>query len=399
MAVPDNVMILGAGVYQLPLIRKVKEMGFRAVVVSINGDYPGIPEADRFLPIDTTDVEAVLAAARDHRIRAVVTTGTDVCIPALGAVNDALGLCGVSRRAAVICSNKAKMKDALAKNHLNTAEYAHFETCENGLQFAARIGFPVIVKAIDSSGSRGIMKANTSSEFAVAWKAAAASTRSKTILVERFLSGTEFGVQAFVRGGDVVGLFPHRDTVTQPPISTPIGHAMPLSLGDEATRDVETLVAGALSAIGIRDAVCNIDLMMVQGRPWLLEVGARMGATCLAENVGTYAGFDTYEYVVALALGEKPSLPSPSAMPRQPNASLLLRGDTDGIVRDVNVPDAVRQHPDLVSLRIDVVPGNRVRRFQVGPDRIGHIVVKGRDSRESESTCESMAKQISFEIE
>ena len=71
-------MILGAGVYQAPLIKTAKEMGFYTIVVSRNGNYPGIALADVFLNIDTTDSANILIAAKQFKIDGIVTTGTDV---------------------------------------------------------------------------------------------------------------------------------------------------------------------------------------------------------------------------------------------------------------------------------------------------------------------------------
>ena len=51
----SNVLVLGAGIYQVPLIKRIQARGIRAVVASIPGDYPGIILADEFLPVNTTD--------------------------------------------------------------------------------------------------------------------------------------------------------------------------------------------------------------------------------------------------------------------------------------------------------------------------------------------------------
>ena len=64
----NNLMILGAGIYQVPLIRKAKELGYRTVVVSYPGRYPGFDVADEVLHLDTTDSEAILDAAKHLNI-------------------------------------------------------------------------------------------------------------------------------------------------------------------------------------------------------------------------------------------------------------------------------------------------------------------------------------------
>ena len=63
----DSILILGAGIYQVPLIKKAQEMGLRAVITSIPGNYPGFAAADKVYYANTTDKDAVLDIARSER--------------------------------------------------------------------------------------------------------------------------------------------------------------------------------------------------------------------------------------------------------------------------------------------------------------------------------------------
>ena len=100
-----TALILGAGIYQVPLIRKAKEMGMRALVVSTAGNYPGFQLADQACHIDTTDAQAIVQLARDEKVDCICTTGTDAAVRALGVVCDALGLPGISENAGVLATN------------------------------------------------------------------------------------------------------------------------------------------------------------------------------------------------------------------------------------------------------------------------------------------------------
>ena len=61
-------MILGAGTYQVPLIRTARRMGLYTIVVSIPGDYQGFTLADKIYELDTRDRDGVLEAAREEQI-------------------------------------------------------------------------------------------------------------------------------------------------------------------------------------------------------------------------------------------------------------------------------------------------------------------------------------------
>ena len=104
-----KIMILGAGIYQVPLIRAAKEMGFFVIVVSIKGDYPGFALADKIYYINTTDREAVLKAAVSEKIDGICTTGTDVAVSSIGYVCEHMELSGISEKAADLVTDKAKI--------------------------------------------------------------------------------------------------------------------------------------------------------------------------------------------------------------------------------------------------------------------------------------------------
>ena len=105
-----KILILGAGVYQVPLIKTAKRLGLYTIVCSIPGNYPGFKEADKVVYENTVDYEAILKVAKEENISGIVTAGTDVAVITIGKVCDELGLRGLSAAAAEIASNKLKMK-------------------------------------------------------------------------------------------------------------------------------------------------------------------------------------------------------------------------------------------------------------------------------------------------
>jgi biotin carboxylase len=390
-----KILIMGAGVYQVPLIRKARDMGLETIVVSPRGTYPGIPLADVFLDLDTTDADGILAAVRDLGISGVATTGTDVCVPSMGRIVDALGLPGTGHAAACRSMDKVLMKRAFRERQVPTASFDMFTDLAAARAFADRSGYPVMVKATDSSGSRGITKVDRPEAMEAAWDRARAISRSKQVIVEEFLSGLEFGAQAFVHGDRVAAVFPHGDTVTPAPYFTPIGHSMPTRLTGDQQSQVAVVIEQAVRAVGLRDCVSNVDLMLVDGQPKIIEIGARMGATCLPESISIYSGMDAYEHVIRLALGEHPPV---STTARQANASLLLRSERTGILAALEVPEEVREHPGLVDLQWDVSIGDPVRAFEVGPDRIGHLIVKADSAEDGERLVEHLASLLHIDV-
>ena len=113
-----NVLILGAGIYLVPLILKAKSLGCHVIVCTIPGNYPGIAIADEVYYENTTDKEACLRVAKQNNVSAVCTAGTDVALPSLGYIVDQLALKGPSEKAALFSSNKLLMKEAFLREHV-----------------------------------------------------------------------------------------------------------------------------------------------------------------------------------------------------------------------------------------------------------------------------------------
>jgi biotin carboxylase len=392
-----KIMVLGAGIYQVPLIKKIKDMGYQVLVVSPLGAYPGIGIADVFIESDTRDKERVLSAAKKYNIDAILTTGTDVAVPTIGYVIDELKLIGTGLLAATKSMDKALMKKCFVEHGVNTARFEIVESFEQLVEIARVIGYPVMVKATDSSGSRGITKVLRESELLSAYNSALDVTKSDKIIIEEFLEGIEIGAQAVVIKNDVVEVFLHDDEITTPPISVPIGHAMPLRLDSVILNDIQLLVKAAVKAIGIENTISNIDIIIVDNKPYVIEIAARMGATCLAENISIYTGYNIYEFIIELALGNNITLPNEYT--EQANAAMLLLSEKTGVVKNISVPDTTKNHIDLVNLSIDVKIGSKVNKFKVGPDRIGEIIVIGKNAKEAITLAKKLANTIRIEID
>lgn len=367
-----KLMIMGAGIYQVPLIKKAKEMGIYTIVVSIPGNYPGFALADQVCYENTVDYERVLEVARKEKIDGIVTAGTDVAVITIGRVCDELGLSGLGRRAAEIASNKILMKQKYEEFGVRTARFREVSFDEDMYERTKELNFPLIFKATDSSGSRGIIRVNSRDEFEQARDIVKTATHKNSFIVEEFIEGEEFGAQAFVYHGEVKFILPHGDYVFQGDTGVPIGHFAPYGLDQAVIDDMKVQLANAVRAMGLDNCAVNADFILKDNQTYVLELGGRSGATCLAELVSIYYGYDYYEKLILAALGEEVDFPQEQAVP---NASMLLRSDRDGVIRSIenrNQPDK-----DIYEIQFDYKEGDEVKKFHVGPNRIGHVVAKG----------------------
>ncbi len=389
-----KLMIMGAGIYQVPLIKTARRMGIYTIAVSIPGNYPGFAIADEICHINTVDYEAVLKVAREKQIDGIVTAGTDVAVITIGKVCDELGLKGISFKSAQVAVDKMLMKRCYEENGVRTARYRKVYFEEDVHDMIKGLNYPLIFKTVDSSGSRGITRVDDPAQINDAIENARSATRKDYYLVEEFIVGREFGAQAYVYDGEVKFILPHGDYVFMGNTGVPVGHFAPYALTEEETKDCLEQCEKAIKAMGLNNCAVNCDFIMKDGKTYILELGGRSGATCLAELVSIYYGFDYYEKIVEGALGMNPQFPQDKAVP---NASKLLMSDKTGTIR--RVVDHNPRNEDIYETMFDYRVGEKVRKFRVGPDRIGHVVTKGATLEEATRTLEEAIANIEIQVE
>ncbi len=382
-------------------------------MVSVPGNYPGFAFGDKICYEDTRDYEKILEIARAENIDGIVTTGTDVAVVTIGKVCDALGLPGLSFEAGKVATDKMLMKQNYEKHGVRTARYRRIsleeDSKENGAaegnkdfqiikrleQELAGLQFPLIFKAVDTSGSRGIVKAENSSKFAEAYRRVRENTRKDYFIVEEFLEGEEFGAQSFVSQGKIQFILPHGDYVFQGDTGVPIGHWAPYELEQSVIEDAKEQLQKAVIAMGLDNCALNADFILSGGKPYVLEIGGRAGATCLAELVSLYYGYNYYEKIIQAALGLSVDFASQEA---NPNVGMLLRSEKTGSIRKiVNKND--REDKQIVEIQFDYQAGDQVQAFRVGPHRIGHVVVKADTLEEARAKMKEALGKIEIEVE
>ena len=367
-------MILGAGIYQVPLIRTARRMGLYTIVVSIPGDYPGFALADKIYELNTRDKEAILAAAEKEQIDGICTSGTDVAVSTIGYVCEKMHLSGIPYEAAEILTDKAKMKDAFRQGGVSAADGMRVRSAEEAQKAAEQLGYPVVVKRVDSSGSRGITVVEHSRQIEEAYENARNGSARDYVLVEKFLRGTEIGVDGFVQNHKLVFLAPHMKFVYRGAHTTvPVGHAFPYGCSGALREEIARQMQLAVTASGADQCSVNADVFVDGEKVWIIEMGGRTGATCIPELISTYYGFDFYEQMIKSALGEETDFQQTESCPCM--AKLLL-SPVSGTITQIDRDQVERLRQEGLELVLDYPEGHEVSAMADGTDRIGHVIVK-----------------------
>ena len=369
-----KIMILGAGTYQVPLIRTAQRMGIYTIVVSIPGDYRGFELADKICELDTRDREGILEAARREQIDGICTSGTDVAVSTIGYVCEQMGLPGIPLKAAEILTDKALMKEAFLKGKVSASCGRRVSNVQEAKEAARGIGYPVVVKRVDSSGSRGITVVQEEERIEEAFHHAIGRSSRDYVLVEGFIRGTEIGVDGFVQNGELVFLAPHGKFVYRGENTTvPVGHEFPYRCTDKVREEIRRQMQAAVAASGADRCSVNADVFVDGDKVSVIEMGGRTGATCIPELISIYYGFDFYEKMIRSALGEEVDFETTA---EQPCMAKLLMSPVSGVITDIDAEGLDRLREQGVTIEIDFPVGHKVFAMADGTDRIGHVIAK-----------------------
>ncbi len=393
-------MILGAGAAQIPLIQTAKAMGYETVVATIPGPYPGLAEADIISYTDITDCEGIAAAAAQYGVCAVSTCCLETGLKALAYACETLGLPGITQEVAEISVNKLAMKRVFREKGVLSAD---FRLLTNGADLdaaIAEIGLPLVVKAVDQQGSKGVYVVNSAQEAHEALEMCLQLTRENYCLAEEFIAGRSFCAEAFVQNGHIFFVLPDGNlTISNPGRpNIPIGHYAPFDCEPAVHDRIDAEVRKAITACGIDNCAVNMDLVLRDGEPYIIELTARAGATCLSEMIGIYFGVDYYRMILMASLGEDVRPLFEARRPGfQPTAVSMLAAEKTGTVRSIRMPESLS--PQVHDLHLIVKENDTVRRFSTAGDRIGQIIVSGPSVPDCLELIDTTLGQLHIEVE
>lgn len=388
-----SLLVLGAGVYQVPLIERAVRRGLRVIAASNRTADPGFRLAHEKWIVDTRDGAGLLRRARAANPAGVCTTGTDAAVPALGHLCASLGLPGPARDVAARAHDKVLMKAAFRAAGVPTPAHRVCRTVAASARAATLLGYPAVFKTPDSSGSRGMTIIDHGGAAPDAFRRAMRCTGSGRIIVEEYAEGRVLGAQVVASGGRVREIFLQDVQVTAGVAPASVSHFFPADLPAPHRAAAGAACGRAVRALGLRDGVFDVDLVLRGGRAEIFEAAARMGASGIPEMIMAATGIDLYEAVIDFALGRPPAL-KPAR--RGAAAVGLLRASRHGRLAGVRVPGRTRRS---AAIRVDARKGDRIHRFQTGPDRIGDVTVSARTPARARDALELALDSIRVELE
>ncbi|HZP73107.1 MAG TPA: ATP-grasp domain-containing protein [Gaiellaceae bacterium] len=382
-----RLLVLGAGAAQLGLLEAARDRGLWVAAVDRDPAAAGFRYADRRCILSTEDEPAIERLVGALGVDGVIAPGTDWPVGVAARVAEHAGLPHpISPATAVLATNKLRQRERLAEAGVPQPR----SWVVGGEDKPPRLTGPVVVKAPDRQGQKGLTLVVDERALPGAIETARSVARNGLALVEELVDGPEVTVVGVSTGGSFTLLAVTDREVAEPPaFGVALAHVWPSTVSD--TFKVSDTVARAVRALGIENGPSYTQLRIGPAGPQVIEVAARLGGGHDAELVQAATGVDLNGLAIDAALGLDIAPPVPGE--RVGGAVTRFLVAPPGVLERVEVPDDLE---GVERVRLYREPGYVLVPLRRGADRAGAVLVTGVSREEALARADAAADRIRF---
>ncbi|WP_327070936.1 ATP-grasp domain-containing protein [Kitasatospora sp. NBC_01250] len=384
---PEHVLVMGTGREYPALVRAASPGADTTVLCRVEYVHKLrlAHENARVVAVreQAPDEEWIALAAAVHayhpftRIATVGERDQDRC----AAVGAALGLPTHRPETVAMVHDKNLMRNRLDEAGVDTTAHTLATSEQDVRAFLRAHGGPVVVKPVAGAGSAGVALVHSEEEVAAAWQRATGddawigSTESG-VVVEEFLSGEQYSVEAFSEAGEHLVVSITRK-YSDPVSFVELGHVAPAPLTEVAAKEVEGYVTRVLDALGVEFGATHTEVVLGPDGPRVIETHLRAGGDEIPELTLDVTGVDLADCVVRQTLGESvlPGIRATLAEPREPIASAIWFAALDGagVLAEVSGSEAAEAVAGVSEVQLLARPGAVIAGLASSESRVAQV--------------------------
>ena len=370
--------MLGGSLYQIYAIKEAKRLGYYVITCDYCPNNPGHRFADEYHNVSTTDMKAVLQLARELHIDGIVAYASDPAAPTAAYVAEKMGLPTSPYKSVEILSNKDLFRAFLQNNGFNSPMAKGFSNIKEAKASTELFNLPVMIKPVDSSGSKGITKLINWSDLDTAIEEALSYSRSKRFIIEEFIvkkghqiSGDAFSINGRLAfscfGNEFYGPKGDKDFA-------PLGECWPFQMEQRYIDDLSEQLQRLFTLLGMQSNAYNVEAIVGQDeKVYLLEVGARSGGSLIPQVIEYATGVNLVTYVIKASMGEDCSdlqmVPVKGCW-----SNYMVHSNVSGKFKSIHFDENFKKE-HLVDWVTEIKEGDEIHRFRGAQDCIGELIL------------------------
>lgn len=395
----EKIMIIGAGDFQLPLVQRAAER-FEVLLVAPAIGEEFAPYYSKKLLIDVREKEQILDFARQEGIVGVITDQTDIPVRTVAYVAEQLGLPGIGYETGCLFTDKSLMRSKLAELGLPLLPNRTVFSLEEALEYYKTLGGSVIIKPLDTQGSRGVQAVHSAQELAEKYEEAARWSSNRAVIVERLATGREFVVEGIAVNYEFENLN-CGDTLyfDIPDAYAAKSRIFPTTADKALEQKVLELNRKIITGFGLKQGITHSEFIMDGDEVYLMETAARGGGVFISSDlIPLSTGLAVEDFLLDIATGRRTTMPE--LLPQQCHCGYMAFYIPVGTVTAIEGLEEVKQLP--------YVHRNQLNNLYVGKttsaahtDKTSRlaIIVSGKDRAELNERMAHIQRTLQVRVE
>ncbi|MFA9370784.1 MAG: acetyl-CoA carboxylase biotin carboxylase subunit family protein [Labilibaculum antarcticum] len=395
-----KLLILGGAPFQIPSILYAKSAGYYVLTCDNCPENPAHQYADEYVNVSTTDLKAVLNLSRKLKIDGILAYASDPAAPTAAYVSEKMGLPGNPYKSVKTLSEKDLYRSFLLTNKFKTPKYGGYNTLKDFSNYSTEFTYPVLVKPVDSSGSKGISKVNDLWEMGKAIDYAMKFSKSKRFIVEEYIEKKYPHIDGdiFVYNGKIMAFYlgDQRNNIEVNQF-VPSGINYPSLLPEELHEKIKLELQRVIKLLKIKFGGFNIEVIIDKNdHVYLMEVGARNGGNSIPEIIKCAGNVDMIKVSVDACMGVEPDIQYQKEIDKY-FTTYVIHSSKDGKFRSVKLDDSIRDY--VLEIKLMVEEGAEVFSFCGFNCAVGIGVLEFPNLDTRESIMSNINELIAVELE
>lgn len=379
MAINKSILIFGTGQLQRSLIECCKSKGLYTVGIDPNPNAEYKKFVDAFEIVAGNDFDTTLAVAKKYEIAGVITAATDKPLVMMARIAKELSLPFFSVETAIISTDKLLMKQKFIEARIPCANgFVINDICELS---EIEIGFPVIVKPRDNSGSRGVIYCTDIENTHNAVIEALQFTQKGNVLAEEYIEGKEYSVEGIHKNGQHHVVQITEKTTTDFPYNVELCHVQPADLTEERQNQIKELIKKVAQTLEFDNCASHTEIKINSEGIFVIETSPRLGGGFISSTlVPLSTGINMEDILIDISLNSYiPILKSSNCIRKY--SGIIFFQLPEGFIIDTGNIEKIKTVRGYHSYQFSLKEGDKIPYIKNGIDRYGYTIFQA-DSKE-----------------
>ncbi|WP_025209162.1 ATP-grasp domain-containing protein [Hippea sp. KM1] len=401
-----TLLILGTGKDQVFGIEKAKEMGLYTVGLDINEFSGGARLVDEFYKVNIKDEKEVVEFIEKYNnpIDGVIAFGVDIP-EILARVAELKGVFYYTDyETALLSKDKYKAKKRMKEYGVRLPNFSKIETFEDLAKKTKDFGYPCVLKPVDNSGARGVLRITEDVDLKWAFEYSKSFSKNGYLILEKFLDGMQISSESFIVDGRVytVGLSERNYEFLDKfaPFIIENGGDLPPPLNNKQRKEIDEQISRCAEAFGVRNGIIKGDLVIHDGKVFVIEVALRLsGGHFSSVEIPLNTGVDFLRYAIQMSLGEKVNPDNLRYTIKKYVALRYIFPNKKGTIKRLRFPEWFKEKNEVIVYDFYYKIGDKANYpIKSHPERLGFFIIAANNRQEVASTIKKTYEDTVVEI-